>query len=178
MSLLGPQYPKLTAISSHPIFQEAMHSLEETLHTKLDSAPYNSTAFSLSVFSASDDPSVLAWQYHHTPSSVAESMEGTQEVNADSIYRIGSISKLLTVFVFLITEGDVRFGDPVSKYLPELVELQADGGGAYATPNWEEITLGDLAGQVAGLARDYKILQILRQIMRLLASLERQTDGC
>lgn len=103
------------------------------------------------MFSASDNG--LFYQYHHTGPAVANSTFGVNKVDADSIYRIGSISKLLTVYLFLLCESDIRWSDPVSKYLPQLLEDKQNSWNEI-TPDWDEITIGDLAGQMGGLARD------------------------
>ena len=57
---------------------------------------------------------------------------GTQNVDADSVYRLGSIGKLFTVYLFLIREGDVRFKDPITMYIPELATASASTA---ASPN-------------------------------------------
>jgi CubicO group peptidase (beta-lactamase class C family) len=77
---------------------------------------------------------------------VANSSYGTNKVDAESIYRIGSISKLLTVYLWLVREGDVRWSDPIAKHLPELLKYKADSWNN-VTPDWNAITIGDLAGQ-------------------------------
>lgn len=148
--LLGPQYPAPTDIASDVSFQKAIETLESELDRKLNTTPFNTTSFSLSVFSASDTD--LLWQYHHSTALLASSSLGARTVDADSVYRIGSISKLLTVYLYLMLEGDTKWNDPVIQYLPELERLA--GNESHVVPNWTEITLGDLAGQMAGLGRD------------------------
>lgn len=145
--LLGPQWPSPSNIASASTFQ----TFADTLRSTLDREAYNTTtSFSIGIFSASEPD--LLWQYHHSTVLLANGTQGTRQVDADSIYRIGSISKLLTVFTFLIAEGDGKWSDPVIKHLPEL-DLWA-GDVRHVTPDWAEITLGDLAGHMAGLGRD------------------------
>ena len=100
-----------------------------------------------------NDAPGLFYQYHHIGPLVANSSYGVNKVDADSIYRIGSISKLLTIYLFLLSEGDVRWSDPVTKHLPQLLQYKTESWND-VTPDWESITVGDLAGQMAGLARD------------------------
>jgi CubicO group peptidase (beta-lactamase class C family) len=44
----------------------------------------------------------------------------SRNVTKDSIYRIGGITEVFTVWSLLLLEGDQIFNDPVVKYLPEL----------------------------------------------------------
>jgi serine-type D-Ala-D-Ala carboxypeptidase/endopeptidase len=65
---------------------------------------------------------------------------------ADSIFEIGSISKTFTGLVLsqMVTQGKVKFDDPVRELLP---------AGTVAKPAGSEITLLDLATQHSGLPR-------------------------
>jgi hypothetical protein len=67
----------------------------------------------------------LVHERHYTDPSVALGDVGTKKADADSVYRIGSISQLLTVYLFLIRVGDQRFNDPITKYIPELAAAAA-----------------------------------------------------
>lgn len=149
--LLGQQYPQPVQIASEPRFQAAVKVLEGGLKQKSSNGTFNKLSFSLGMFSTSEDN--LLWEYHHTSAGVANSTYGVQEVDADSIYRIGSISKLLTIYLWLISDGDRRWNHPITDYLPGLLEVSNSGNGV--TPDWESITVGDLAGQMAGLNRDF-----------------------
>ena len=66
---------------------------------------------------------------------------------ADSVYEIGSISKVFTSLLLMdmVQRGEVKLDDPVSKYLPRTVHMPARNG--------KEITLLDLAMHVSGLPR-------------------------
>ena len=67
--------------------------------------------------------------------------------SADSVYEIGSISKVFTSLLLMdmVQRGEVKLDDPVSKYLPKTVHMPARNG--------KEITLLDLAMHVSGLPR-------------------------
>lgn len=162
--LLGQPYPPPKSIASEPRWAKAAKSLDATLDQKVATAPYKGTTFSVGIFSASDDEAF--YQYHHTSAAVANSTYGTNKVDGDSIYRIGSISKLLTVYMFLISEGDLKWSDPVAKHLPQLLKYKSESWNDI-TPDWNSITVGDLAGQMAGLARDCKYVQICHRELSL-----------
>ena len=119
--------------------------------TRYGDAYYNESTFSIGVFSAHDDG--LLYQKHHTDSTVANSSAGVHSVDANTVYRLGSTSKVFTVLTFLAQVGDRRFGDPVTDHLPELLTPVATAGGG-TSPKWDKITLGDLASLLAGIVRD------------------------
>src|ERR1035438_158789 len=70
------------------------------------------------------------------------------EVNGDTLFEIGSITKTFTVLLLedMIQCGEMKADDPVEKFLPASVKV----------PNWHgrEITLLDLAAHTSGLPRD------------------------
>lgn len=148
--LLGQQYPSPRNLVDDHEFQNACSSLAQTINSNLSTYPYNVTTFSIGMFSTFDQS--LSYEYHHTDSSVANSTQGTRKVNASSIYRIASITKVLLLYLYLIRTGDRLFNYPITDFIPELKEKQPSL--RFPTPSWDEITLGELADQSAGLARD------------------------
>lgn len=122
----------------------------DQLNQNLSMTPFNDTSFSIGIFSAAEPG--LVWQYHHTSALLTcSTFGGATAIDADSVYRIGSMSKLLTVYLFLILQGDSLRNDPVIDHLPELAGF---GGEGHAVPDWSAITVGDIAGQMAGLNRN------------------------
>ncbi|SMR45200.1 unnamed protein product [Zymoseptoria tritici ST99CH_3D1] len=150
--LQGQQFPVPTNLSQDSIFNEALQSLEATLHANISQTPYNETTFSIGVFSANDED--LLWEFHHADELVKNSSLGANDVDADSVYRVASISKILTIYLWLIHDGDRRLNDPIIEYVPELATGDAKGRD-YAVPDWSEITVGDLMMYLAGIGRDY-----------------------
>lgn len=73
---------------------------------------------------------------------------GGPEATPDTIFEIGSITKVFTAFLLadMVERGEVVLNDPVRKFLPASVSI----------PSWrgKEITLVDLATQTSGLPRD------------------------
>jgi D-alanyl-D-alanine-carboxypeptidase/D-alanyl-D-alanine-endopeptidase len=68
-----------------------------------------------------------------------------QEVNGDTVFEIGSITKTFTTLLLMdmVERGEMKLEDPVSKYLPKSVRMPAWQG--------QEITLLNLAAQDSGL---------------------------
>jgi CubicO group peptidase (beta-lactamase class C family) len=73
---------------------------------------------------------------------------GGEEPTADTIFEIGSITKVFTAFLLadMVERGDVALDDPVRKYLPASVVVPSRRG--------KEISLVDLATHTSGLPRD------------------------
>ncbi len=75
------------------------------------------------------------------------SMSGAQKPDGDTLFEIGSITKVFTSLLLadMIERGEVRADDPVSKYLPEHAEVPSRNG--------KQITLLNLSMQNSGLPR-------------------------
>jgi len=70
-----------------------------------------------------------------------------EEVNGDTIFEIGSATKVFTSLLLadMVRRGEVKLEDPVSKYLPKTVKVPGRNG--------REITLVDLATHTSALPR-------------------------
>lgn len=130
-SLLGPDISIPRYLSSSTVFQDALVSLKKAISDAISSGvtsygdvDANATSFSLDIFSIHEDDALFT--YHYNAPSLADSTDGVREVDSNGIYRLGSISKLLTVYTFLTTVGDASFNEPITKYVPELVAYAAD----------------------------------------------------
>ena len=68
-----------------------------------------------------------------------------QEVNGDTVFEIGSITKTFTTLLLqdMVERGEMKLDDPVAKYLPASVKVPSCNG--------KEITLLNLAAQDSGL---------------------------
>lgn len=72
---------------------------------------------------------------------------GDVQLDGNTVFEIGSITKVFTSVLLadMVARGEVRFDDPVSRYLPASVRVPSRDG--------KEITLVDLATQFSGLPR-------------------------
>src|SRR5512144_395207 len=70
--------------------------------------------------------------------------------NRESVYRIGSITKMFTAVMLqqLVAAGKIRLTDPAERYYPEIREIR--GYAKLAAP----ITVEQLATMTAGIARE------------------------
>lgn len=164
--LLGPVFPAPTSLSTSPVILAALSDLNTALAQLVEtgnstSGPYpaNDTTFSIGIFSGSpnDGPDPF-FQYHHTSPALQNSTNGTHVADIDSIYRIGSISKLFTVYTMLVKLGEKYLDEPVIKFIPELADDARKNGAKdqIAHGQWQDMKLGDLASQLSGIGRDCK----------------------
>jgi CubicO group peptidase (beta-lactamase class C family) len=77
-------------------------------------------------------------------------MENKIPADADTVYRIGSITKMFTALMLeqLVDAGKVHLSDPVEKYFPEIKAVQG------RFPDAPPITLVQLATHTSGLGRE------------------------
>ena len=157
--LYGPIFQKPTNLRSDPTVQYAASLLDGIFPQYIDNANSSASSrfsYSVEVFSATDD--LPLYEHHWTATNLQQlNSSGVTKVTGDSVYRIGSITKIFTILTFLATVGDGIMNDPVSKHLPEIAELAAQSSGsAIWAPDWDAITVGSLATQTSGLIRDCK----------------------
>jgi CubicO group peptidase (beta-lactamase class C family) len=164
--LLGPDFPKPTNPASAQGVIEAQQlmasAIQQALQTSiadggLDS---NSTSFSLQVYSLYEAEALFT--YHHSASALSNPAEGVASVDSNTIYRVGSVSKLWSMYIYLIAAGDTSFNDPITKYVPELAHNAEIDANRLTTDtidhvNWNDITVGALASQIAGIGRDVRL---------------------
>ena len=75
------------------------------------------------------------------------SLNATTQVDGDTVFEIGSVSKVFTSLVLadMVQRGEVKLDDPIAKYLPASVKVPTRKG--------KQITLVDLATHTSGLPR-------------------------
>lgn len=145
----GPVVPRPASLSTSPGFLSAARNLSDNLSRALNGTiqagfPTDNVSFSVAVVSlAQGDPAIPLWEYHHLS---AANINGTVELDRDSQYLIGSVSKLLTDAIVL--KSGLSFDDSIIKYLPELA-------GSGSLVRWESISLGSLASQLSGIPPNY-----------------------
>ena len=105
--------------------------------------------FSTGMFSL-QDPDAETLQFHHTAPTLNGSL-GVKEVDADSIYRTASITKLFTVLAGLV-EMDVQDWErPLTEIFPALKDLARKNEKASQPLHqiqWDQVTAGALAAHM------------------------------
>ncbi|KAI0198036.1 beta-lactamase/transpeptidase-like protein [Astrocystis sublimbata] len=124
------------------------------------------TSFQLSIFSK--DETLLS--FSHAATSLDNSSLPTHRLDEDTIFRIGSVSKLLTVYALLAEVGADHLKDPVTKWVPELAQSAKKGiKDAVNQVDWDEVTIEALASHNAGIDRDYSLLDFANLINQTTA---------
>ena len=114
-----------------------------------------SYTFSVGAFSIFDAQAATKLQYHHTRRDVETSNTGVTRVDGDSIYRVASVTKAFTVYLVLIEVGSRYWDRPITDFIPELAKYSnVTAPDPLNVVDWRSVTLGALAGQIAGVPRD------------------------
>ncbi|KXJ86467.1 beta-lactamase/transpeptidase-like protein [Microdochium bolleyi] len=155
-ALAGPAYPAPSALRGSDLLAASVHDFDKSIRNS-PIIQANETAWTVAVFSAIDEEPLC--ERYFTP----EYNVSVLQVDRDSVFRIASVSKVFSVWTFLMEVGDERFGDPITRYVPELAAAVTANtsvlkpGVVYDdidNVRWDEVTLGQLASHLAGIPRD------------------------
>jgi CubicO group peptidase (beta-lactamase class C family) len=162
--LLGPVFPSAKDLAH----SEAIYAASKTFPAVLLGALKNglldnqTTSFSINVFSSATNQTLFDYHY------AAPGLDGSLTkgyLNSNTIYRVGSLSKLFTVYTLLVTAGFDDFDSPITKFVPSLVQ-NADSSSEQDTLDkirWSEVTIRTLASHLAGIPREYNVLDLLTE---------------
>lgn len=149
--LWGPIYPAPTNVLGSTIVTKAIDNLKESLDAALNTGTLGAAnaSFHLEVFSTDQ----LLLNYSYAAPQIKDSLTAGV-LTRDTIFRIGSVSKLLVVYTLLAATGMEYINDPVTKWVPELAAAPVPDDGAIDAVRWQDITIWALAGHQAGLLKD------------------------
>ncbi|KAI1458684.1 beta-lactamase/transpeptidase-like protein [Annulohypoxylon moriforme] len=166
--LYGLGYPKPTNLLEDPEIKKAATSLDSVFLEYFDHSNKTKSgnfSYSVEIFSADDEEPL--WSHYWTaPNLKGLNSTGVAEVDGDTVYRLGSVTKIITMLTFLAEAGDSLWNEPIANYIPEIAALVVDGADnahSISTTDWQSITLGALASQMSGLERDYALVGELTQ---------------
>lgn len=159
--VLGPVFPAPTDLtSSTSLVKAAWTTLSATLDAYLNGGVNTTSTLTLTgadnvtwstgLFSLHDAAAAADLQYHWTSSEVATANYGTRQVGGDSIYRIASVSKLITAFVGQLELTVELWNTPISELIPDLGD-GGDGENPLDAPQWTKITPWALVNQQSGV---------------------------
>ncbi|KAK7729492.1 hypothetical protein SLS57_001978 [Botryosphaeria dothidea] len=153
---------------SSPGSSSAINAAHSSLKSQLDAAlqpgarnplgiQLNGDFLSIGVFSTADgngSSDGTLFDYHYAVPGQANATAGAK-TDRNTIFRIGSISKLLTVYTLLVERGDLDWNQPITKFIPGLTDSDNDDDEDFSRIRWDDITIGALASHLSGIARDY-----------------------
>ncbi|KAI1112381.1 beta-lactamase/transpeptidase-like protein [Nemania sp. NC0429] len=105
--------------------------------------------FSLGLFSVHDPKAAGQLQYHHTGPDVRNSSFGVKHVDGNSIYRLASMTKIMTVYSGLLLLDTADWDKPLTKIFPEIASLPKNDPTHHI--QWDTITPFSLASQISGI---------------------------
>ncbi|KAL4812922.1 beta-lactamase/transpeptidase-like protein [Aspergillus spinulosporus] len=160
----GPVFPAAQRPEESTAMKQATRNFTESLHEILYPANASlttaidpdQTSFAVQVYSAGYSEPLL--EYYHTATSARNYTLGVNRIDGDTVFRIGSCSKIWTVLLLLMETGEALFHEPVWKYLPEVENAMEELDGDLNEIDhvrWKDVTIGDLVSQMAGLERSY-----------------------
>lgn len=160
--LLGPVLEAPSNVSKEASIQKAVKGFGDCLNHVLQTGktPFgadingNDTAVSVTVLQGADSQPLL--DYHHTPINLNVSAGSVTNVSSSAMYRIGSVSKLLTMYAILVNNGSQIYNSPVTDFVPELKDASSNHTSLIDAVQWDEVTVGALASHLSGLGRDRK----------------------
>ncbi|KAI1346370.1 beta-lactamase/transpeptidase-like protein [Xylaria sp. FL0043] len=105
--------------------------------------------FSLGLFSVHDADAAGSLQYHHTGPDIENSSYGVTKVDGNSIYRVASMTKVVTVYAGLLLLDFSDWHKPLTEIFPEIASLPQDDPVHHV--QWDTITPFSLSSQISGV---------------------------
>ncbi|KAI0380369.1 beta-lactamase/transpeptidase-like protein [Hypomontagnella monticulosa] len=155
----GPVFPKPLRPSQNEAVKSAIDTLKNTFLNITGGA--QNYSISIQVFSAHESEPLFALS-HTAPKLATQNTTGVKTVDENTVFRLGSLTKIYTIYSFLINAGDKLWNEPITKYVPELQAL-ANRSDPVNYVAWDDLTLGGLASQLTGIPREYALLGELTQ---------------
>lgn len=107
--------------------------------------------FSIGVWSL-HDPAATELHYHYASPETLQAVNGTNTVDSDSIYKVASVTKLVTVLAGLLSLTHEQWHKPLREIYPSVAE--ADSSDNVASIQWDEVTPWSLAQHMSGINSD------------------------
>lgn len=147
--LLGSVFPAPTEWKSSSAIKAAIQTFPKLLEEALDAGLLDNktTSFSVNIFSANE----TIYESHFAAPGLNGSL-AAGSLNNETIYRVGSLSKLWSMYTFLLSAPGNQLDQPITKFIPELVNASSENLGDGI--EWDDITIRSLAGHLSGLGRD------------------------
>ncbi|RBR13272.1 uncharacterized protein FIESC28_08238 [Fusarium coffeatum] len=151
--LLGPIFPPVPHPAKSNAISNAIIDLDKTFKELDRNGTFHelNTTLYVQAFSAAD----TLFQHGYVPQGMKGFLtSGT--LNEDTVFRVGSVSKLLIVYTLLAEVGMDHMSDPVTRWVPELAHAAKKGkGDPTRRVQWNEVTIGQLCGHMSGVSRNF-----------------------
>jgi CubicO group peptidase (beta-lactamase class C family) len=157
--ILGPAFQKPKNPSANAAVKAAVANLTTLFDGKATGSgvPATNLSWSIEIWSAKE-PGLIFSHYHTQTNLNTLNNTGVDKVDTNTVYRLGSLTKIFSVLTWLIEDGDMKWRAPITAYVPELSVIQAQQAkDAVQSINWDEITIGALMSQMSGVPRDCEL---------------------
>ena len=154
--LLGPGFPSDFDLAKDNFIKHAASAFPSQIDKLFEGSGLNRSdiSFAIDVFSSSTNSTI--YSYFHSGEKLAPFLSAGV-LDDGTIFRIGSVSKLYTVYALLAAGGIEVFAHPVTKYLPELV----CHGKRPDKIHWDQVTVGALASHQGGSGGFREFLSVI-----------------
>ncbi|TQN70743.1 Beta-lactamase-like protein, partial [Colletotrichum shisoi] len=142
---LGPVLPKAKNPSTHPAVQAAVSAFIAGLEA--ETATFTGSAVSIGVKSSVEEGPLV--DFHFTPPE--RDPRGAGAVDAHTVYRLASVTKVLPVLAALQNADLIGWEDSVAKFIPELRDAPK---GELDYVDWEDVTVEAAAVHIGGVAAE------------------------
>ncbi|KAK5715298.1 hypothetical protein LTR17_016814 [Elasticomyces elasticus] len=171
--LLGPFVPPPRIDPASPSLQSAMGGFQSYIESYIkagdgDFGPIkpNTTNFNIAMFAGSnyvagEDAPPYFFNFSHTATGGSNASNETGN-HVDMPYPIGDLTQLFTVYTLLAELGDGVWDVPISRYLaiPAMDAHKHGKNSSVSSVDLGGITLGALAGHMAGIARNSRTCRV------------------
>jgi CubicO group peptidase (beta-lactamase class C family) len=152
----GPAFEKPRNPSADPGVKAAVANLTAFFDGMANAGgvPANNVSWSIEIWSANEKD--LVFSHYHTQKNLEQTNHtGVSKVDTDTVFRLGSLTKVFSVMNWLANDGDVKWNTPITEFVPELKEIQASRpNDPVRRVDWDAVTIGALLSQMSGLPRD------------------------
>lgn len=162
----GPTFPAPTDLESNTsLVSTAWDNVTSTFEIYLSGSSteligpsgLKKLTFSLGMFSVHDQSAAGCLQFHHTSAEVANSTTGLTKVDGNSIYRVASITKVITIFAGMLELHTKNWDRPITDFILSLANSPRNSSeetNPEKSVQWDKVTLAALGAHMAGTARD------------------------
>lgn len=155
--LHGPVFPSPENVEFSSTVQAALDKLTAAYNNsryssnRTDLDIPTTAAIAVQLFTTSTERPIF--EYYHQ-GTILSNVTGVRKLDGESVWRIGSISKLITTYLLLKEVGDTLWDVAVTDVVPELREVEKTRKHEIYDWQWDQVTLGSLAGQISGVVKD------------------------
>lgn len=164
--LLGRSLVTNFDLSNATAISQAKNAFPSIVDSLFEAGALNADnmTFSVDVFSAATNKSI--YSYSHVGDNEGGSLTAGK-LDDETVTRIGSVSKLFTIYALVTKMGFDVLNRPVTDFLPELLPLNTTQ--TFDRIRFQDLTVGALASQQGGTGGAAEILALKNETEKITA---------